>query len=593
MNILQRAVPLVVCSTSLCLVSVPAAATTTYRVEEVQTLPGSGENRVAAIGPTGVMAGSAVAFDSQAVLWDEAGNIIDLTSGGGAYADAIDVNAHNVALVIDIRPFSFLWSNGNLQTINPQGDFSAFRSINDAGVIAGSRSVNRKYRAFTWRDGVTTYLDDLPNSIENIAKAINNREQVVGVSTLTGGTKRAVIWNQGAATDLGTLPGFTSTWASAISDAGHVVGYIYTGSPSAFSSFGDPKKDTVRAFLWRDGSMRELSGIDGAVWTFANSVNNHGHAVGYSLTGTHILRDRVAFVNKDGVVQNLSRVLDNNECYAVDINDAGQIAVNCGSRAFRLTPTTPAADVGVQLATSSKTVTQGAPFTYILTASNSGSLPASGVSVNTLLPSGVELNSVVASQGNCSGASVITCALGDLAGGDAATVRVTVTPTVAGTLINSASVAANDADANNVNQSASLSVPVQVLIPTADVTLGMAASATRVRVGRNLSYSITVSNKGPQAATDVRVTDNLPAGTTLLVSTSTSLGSCATTTSGGVNTVVCSLGNLAQNASATVNIVVKPTVSGRLLSNTARVNTASSDPVASNNTATVNTTTVR
>lgn len=586
MNILQRAVPLVVCSTSLCLVSVPTAATTTYRVEEVQTLPGSGDNRVRAIGPTGVMAGSAVAFDSQAVLWDEAGNITDLTSGGGAYAVAIDVNAHNAAPVIDSSKWSnFLWSNGGLQTINAQGVLNA---INDAGVIAGWRSINRKYRAFTWRDGVTTYLDDLPNSTENMATAINNREQVVGVSTLTGGASRAVIWNQGVPTDLGTLPGFTSSSATAISDAGHVVGYVNTGSASSFS----PTKNTARAFLWRDGSMRELSGIDGTMWTIANSVNSHGHAVGYSLTGTHIFRDRVAFVNKDGVVQNLSRVLDNNECYAVDINDAGQIAVNCGSRAFRLTPTTPAADVGVQLATSSKTVTQGAPFTYILTASNSGSLPASGVSVNTLLPSGVELNSVVASQGNCSGTSVITCALGDLAGGDAATVRMTVTPTVAGTLINSASVATNEADANQVNQSATLSVPVQVLIPTADVTLGMSASATRVRVGRDLGYSITVSNKGPQAATDVRVTDNLPAGTTL-VSTSTSLGSCATTTSGGVNTVVCSLGNLAQNASATVNIVVKPTVSGQLLSNTARVNTASSDPVASNNTATVNTTTVR
>ena len=593
MNMPYRFSPSVVFSISLSLVAVPALATTTYRVEELATLTGSTENEVRAIGPTGAVVGSALAFDSQAVMWDEAGNITDL-SRSGAYAVAVDVNAHHAAPVVDsASAYNFLWSNGGLRTINAQGRLKA---INDAGFITGWHGDSTGTHAFMWRDGVTTWLPDVPNSTGNHSNAINNRGQLAGFASVSG-ARRAALWSDGVGTSLGTLPGFSSSWATAINDVGDVVGYVYNGSLSHGGGvlFGYPTSSTARAFLWRDGAMREVPGIDGAVWTVANSINRDGHVVGYSLTGMDQLRNRVAFITKDGAVQNLNRVLGDSSCLAVDINDAGQIAAGCGYRAFRLTPIAAAVDAGVQLAASSATATQGSPFTYVLTVSNSGALPASGVNVGTTLPDNVELNSIVASQGACSGTSAITCAVGDIASGDAATVEITVTPTATGTLVSSASVAAAEADTNDFNKSASLSVTVKApsdttATPTADVALSMSTSTTRPRVRRDLVYSIAVSNKGPQAATDVRVTDSLPAGTTL-VSASASVGGCSTTTTSGVNTVICSLGKLGVNANATVNIVVKPTVSGQL-SNTATVSTTSSDPGAANNSATV-TTTVR
>lgn len=584
MNRPHRALPLVIVSTSLCLASFPATATTTYRVEELRTLPGSTENELRAIGPTGVVVGSAVAFDTQAVMWDEAGNIIDLTGGSRSYAVGIDVNARNEVPVEDPTMISnFLWRNGGLRQISAPGVLTA---INDDGVITGWAPFDRKYRAFTWRDGVTTYLNELANSIENRGTEINNRGQVVGVAAVSGGARRAVIWNQGVPTDLGTLPGFSSSWATAINDAGQVVGHAYTGTGSygegTFNA--DPKTTTGRAFTWLNGSLRELAAIDGAVWTVANGINRDGDVVGYSFTRT----GDVAFINQQGSVQDLNRVLGGNSCIAFDLNDAGQIAVGCGYRAFRLTPTAAAVDVGVQLAAPGLHVTRGTPFTYTLTASNSGALPASGVSVSTVLPEGVTLNSIETSEASCSGAATITCAVGDLASGAAATVRITVTPTVTGMLVNSASVSANEADANEVNRSVSLRIEAQEPpAPTADVFVGMSASATRVRVGSELGYSISVSNRGPQAAADVRLTDSLPTGVTL-VSMSTSVGSCTSTTTNGVNTVGCSFGNLAQNASAAVNIVVKPTVAGTL-TNTARVSAATKDHVPTNNSVTVGT----
>ncbi|MGH3998561.1 MAG: hypothetical protein ACRDTJ_13995, partial [Pseudonocardiaceae bacterium] len=111
-----------------------------------------------------------------------------------------------------------------------------------------------------------------------------------------------------------------------------------------------------------------------------------------------------------------------------------------------------------------------------------------------------------------------------------------------------------------------------------------ADSPDPVLVSDHLTYTITVNNAGQGDATDVTLTDTLPASGITFVSVSPS-GSCGE--SGG--TVDCDLGDLASGANATVTIVVKPTATGTL-TNSVTVESAETDENPDNNTDTEDTT---
>ena len=118
----------------------------------------------------------------------------------------------------------------------------------------------------------------------------------------------------------------------------------------------------------------------------------------------------------------------------------------------------------------------------------------------------------------------------------------------------------------------------QIVTP-ADLSITKVDSADPSRAGRNLTYTITVTNNGPNAATNVTVTDDLP-GSLRARSASASQGSCS-----GTTTVTCAIGNLANGASATVTIVIRPSSAGTI-SNTATVSATEADSNTANNSAT-------
>jgi len=92
----------------------------------------------------------------------------------------------------------------------------------------------------------------------------------------------------------------------------------------------------------------------------------------------------------------------------------------------------------------------------------------------------------------------------------------------------------------------------------ADLAVTNADSPDPDTVGSPLTYTIRVTDGGPATATGVSVTDALPSSETFVSSSSTQ-GTCSGTTK-----VVCSLGTLAQGASATVTIVVTPNAAGKV-----------------------------
>jgi uncharacterized repeat protein (TIGR01451 family) len=126
---------------------------------------------------------------------------------------------------------------------------------------------------------------------------------------------------------------------------------------------------------------------------------------------------------------------------------------------------------------------------------------------------------------------------------------------------------------------ATLVLVVETISQTADVQLDKQASASLVIAGDLLTYTLTVTNNGPLTATQVTLTDTLPAGVTVTQVTA-SQGTC---TSSGV--IVCSLGELPQGASAVVSLVVRVgTDMVGLIPNTAQVASAELDLHPANNT---------
>jgi uncharacterized repeat protein (TIGR01451 family) len=113
----------------------------------------------------------------------------------------------------------------------------------------------------------------------------------------------------------------------------------------------------------------------------------------------------------------------------------------------------------------------------------------------------------------------------------------------------------------------------------ADLQIAKTGPANAV-VGGQISYTLTVKNNGPANATNVVVTDSVPAGTTF-VSSTPSQGTCDATVS-------CNLGSLASGGSATVTIVVTATAAGTV-TNTGKVTATQPDPNATNNSASATT----
>src|SRR2546425_79555 len=201
--------------------------------------------------------------------------------------------------------------------------------------------------------------------------------------------------------------------------------------------------------------------------------------------------------------------------------------------------------------------------------------------VTDTLPSGVIFIAATSPQGICTRAgSIVTCNLpGPLALNAQATVRIVITSMrVDPRLTNTATVTSSDTDLDLSNNLATADTMVIPLPPTgAELVITMQDSADPAIVGSPLTYTITVLNSGPDSATDVVVTDTLPASVTFN-SASPSQGNCVQTS----GTVTCNLGTLARNGQAIIPLTVTPRAAGIITNKTSVTSTAANYNPANN-----------
>ena len=166
---------------------------------------------------------------------------------------------------------------------------------------------------------------------------------------------------------------------------------------------------------------------------------------------------------------------------------------------------------------------------------------------------------------------------GTVPAGESVVVEVTFDATglTPGEYAASLAINSNDPDTPLVN------VPVTLSVQSADLAITKTGDLDPVLVDQELTYTLLVTNSGPQDATDVIAVDTLPFGVNFV---SASAG-CSELS--GV--VTCVVGDLAASEVVSFDIVVVPLAEGTI-TNTAVVSGHELDPMLANNTATLDTT---
>ncbi len=248
--------------------------------------------------------------------------------------------------------------------------------------------------------------------------------------------------------------------------------------------------------------------------------------------------------------------------------------------------TTVNAQVDLEL---SKVASNTAPYmgsdvTFTLTVTNKGPSQATGVKVKDLLATGYQYKSSVPSQGSYDpGTGEWT--VGSLTVNQSATLQLTGTVKVSGTYDNYAQVtAANEPDLdstpndNSTTQDDDDTVTVSP-VPASDLRVTKTDDPDPVLAGNDVTYVVTVENLGPLSATNVVLTDTLPAGVTYKSVTPGSW-TCPTPTTSQVRCTLASLGMTSSNV--TIVATVKPETRGSV-TNQVSVSNNIVDAVPSNN----------
>ena len=187
-----------------------------------------------------------------------------------------------------------------------------------------------------------------------------------------------------------------------------------------------------------------------------------------------------------------------------------------GNNSSSATVTPQKADLAVAKTVSNPTPNVGDTITFTITLTNAGPNTATGVALTDLLPAGLTFVSATPSQGTYNSANG-AWTVGTVASGapqPRSVLRRRWSPPMR--MTNTATISdADQFDPNTANNSASATVTPQ----QADLAVVKTVNNPTPNVGTTITFTITLTNAGPDTATGVAVTDLLPAGLTFVSAT--------------------------------------------------------------------------
>ncbi len=226
--------------------------------------------------------------------------------------------------------------------------------------------------------------------------------------------------------------------------------------------------------------------------------------------GTYNVLSFIADITTPGAVLNVARVTDLDQVDADLTNNQDSVSVFGRLADLRLAKTI-----------SDSLVNPGQVVTYTLTVTNDGPDAIGTATVRDALPDGIEFVSS-ASLFNFGG--TLTGTVGALAPGASQSFSFQARVTGTGTIVNTAEIATSDtpdrdSTPGNTDPEENDQDSVAVRVRGADLSLAKLVSRPTPIVGDTVTYTLRVSNAGPDAATGVVVRDPLPLGLSFVSST--------------------------------------------------------------------------
>jgi len=264
-------------------------------------------------------------------------------------------------------------------------------------------------------------------------------------------------------------------------------------------------------------------------------------------------------------------------------------STNNTASASTVVGTTAAAELTVTNSASPNPVVAGNNITYTQVVTNTGSVAATGpATFNESTPTNTTLVSITPPAGwTCGVGFPPLCTNPSVAAGSSGTFTVVYTVN-AGTA--SGTVITDTATVNATNQAfgpnSATATDVVATAVQADLALTTVGTPATVIPGNNITYTQTVTNNGPAAASSVNFTEAIPANTTFVSVSAPAGWTCVITAS-----VTCSDPTLAAGASADIIVVVNvaPTVVVATITANSSISATTIDPNSANNSTTVTT----